>query len=82
MKSLLIKDTTVDERMDIVKEALKGFGDGECEGIDMDDMYDDYIYGRKAPRLLPEWPRLLHLRRLLSLPLFHQYHNRIHHGTV
>ena len=44
MKSLLIKDTTVDERMDIVKEALKGFGDGECEG---DDMYDDYIFGRK-----------------------------------
>ena len=33
--------------MDIVKEALKGFGDGECEGIDMDDMYDDYIFGRK-----------------------------------
>lgn len=47
MKSLLIKDTTVDERMDIVKEALKSFGDGECEGIDMDDMYDDYIFGRK-----------------------------------
>ena len=47
MKSLLIKDTTVDERFDIVKEALGGFGDGECEGIDMDDMYDDYIYGRK-----------------------------------
>ena len=47
MKSLLIKHTTVDERMDIVKEALKGFGDGECEGIDMDDMYDDYIFGRK-----------------------------------
>ena len=44
MKSLLIKDTTVDERMDIVKEALKGSGDGECEGIDMDDMYDDYIF--------------------------------------
>ena len=26
MKSLLIKDTTVDERMQIVKEALGGFG--------------------------------------------------------
>ena len=47
MKSLLIKDTTVDERMDIVKEALKGFGDGECEGSDMDDMNGDYICGRK-----------------------------------
>ena len=47
MKSLLIKDTTVDERMAIVKESLGTFGDGECEGIDMDDMYDDYIFGRK-----------------------------------
>ena len=26
MKSLLIEDTTVDERMQIVKEALGGFG--------------------------------------------------------
>ncbi len=46
MKSLLIKDTTVDERMTIVKESLN-FGDGECEGVDMDDMYDDYIFGRR-----------------------------------
>ena len=46
MKSLLIKDTTIEERMEFVKNALN-FGDGECEGIDMDDMYDDYIYGRK-----------------------------------
>lgn len=42
MKSLLIEDTTVDERMQIVKEALGGFGNCDCEGIDMDDMYDDY----------------------------------------
>ena len=47
MKSLLIKDTTVDERMQIVKEALGGFGNCDCEGIDMDDMYDDYIYGKR-----------------------------------
>ena len=46
MKSLLIKDTTVDERMAIVKVSLN-FGDGECEGVDMDDMYDDYIFGRR-----------------------------------
>lgn len=46
MKSLLIKDTTVDERMAIVKESLN-FGDGECKGVDMDDMYDDYIFGRR-----------------------------------
>lgn len=45
MKSLLIKDTTVSERAQIVRESL-GMG-GDCEGIDMDDMYDDYIYGKK-----------------------------------
>ena len=47
MKSLLIKYTTVDELMDIVKEALGGFGAADCEGVDMDDIYDDYIFGRK-----------------------------------
>lgn len=47
MKSLLIKDTTVDERMQIVKEALGCFGNCDCEGVDMDDMYDDYIFGRR-----------------------------------
>ena len=44
-KSLLIKDTTVSERAQIVREALGC--DGECEGIDLTDMYDDYIYGLK-----------------------------------
>lgn len=34
------------ERIDIVKESLN-FGGGECEGLDMEDMYDDYIYGKK-----------------------------------
>ena len=46
MKSLLIKDTTTEERIEIVKNALN-FGGADCEGIDMDDMYDDYIFGRK-----------------------------------
>lgn len=46
MKSLLIKDTTTEERIAIVKNALN-FGGADCEGIDMDDMYDDYIFGRK-----------------------------------
>lgn len=46
MKSILIKDTTISERIDIVRQALD-LGDGECEGVDMEDMYDDYIYGRK-----------------------------------
>ena len=45
-KSILIEDTTVEERIEIVKASLN-FGDGECEGVDMEDMYDDYIYGRK-----------------------------------
>lgn len=44
-KSLLIKDTTVSERAQIVREALGA--DGDCEGIDLSDMYDDYIYGIK-----------------------------------
>ena len=45
-KSLLIKDTTTEERIEIVKNALN-FGSADCEGIDMDDMYDDYILGLK-----------------------------------
>lgn len=46
MKSLLIKDTTTEERRDIVRNALD-FGGPDCEGIDMDDLYDDYILGLK-----------------------------------
>lgn len=45
MKSLLIKDTTVSERAQIVRDALGC--DTDCEGIDLSDMYDDYIYGLK-----------------------------------
>ena len=45
MKSLLIKDTTVSERAQIVREALGA--DGDCQDIDLSDMYDDYIYGLK-----------------------------------
>lgn len=46
MKSLLIKDTTTEERIEIVKKSLS-FGGSDCEGIDMDDLYDDYIFGLK-----------------------------------
>lgn len=46
MKSILIKDTTMSERIDIIKQSLD-YGDGECEGVDMDDIYDDYILGKK-----------------------------------
>ncbi len=45
MKSLLIKDTTVSERAQIVREALGA--DSDCEGVDFSDMYDVYIYGLK-----------------------------------
>ena len=45
MKSLLIKDTTVSERAQIVREALGA--EADCEGIDLSDMYDNYIYGLK-----------------------------------
>lgn len=45
MAKILIKDTTVSERAQIVREALGA--DSDCEGIDLSDMYDDYIYGLK-----------------------------------
>lgn len=45
MAKILIKDTTVSERAQIVREALGA--DSDCEGIDLADMYDDYVYGLK-----------------------------------
>lgn len=46
MKSLLIKDTTLEERKEIVQNALS-FGSGDCDGQDLADLYDDYILGLK-----------------------------------
>ncbi len=46
MKSLLIKDTTLEERRDIVQNALS-FGAGDCDDCDLSDLYDDYILGLK-----------------------------------
>jgi len=46
MAKLLIKDTTLEERKQIVQEAL-GFGAGDCDGQDLADLYDDYILGLK-----------------------------------
>lgn len=46
MKSLSIKDTTLEERRQIVQEALN-FGAGDCDGQDLSDIYDDYILGLK-----------------------------------
>ena len=52
MKSLLIKDTTVEERRRIVEESLglPGACDDCMGGIA--DMYDDYIYGKRALRAI------------------------------
>lgn len=46
MKSLLIKDTTIEERAEIVKSSIGNMGT-DCEGADTLDIYDDYIYGFK-----------------------------------
>ena len=47
MKSILIKDTTKQERIELIREWLP-IDDGleECE-IDLWDMYHDYIEGKK-----------------------------------
>lgn len=44
MKSLLIKDTTLEERKQIVQESLN-CSSGDCDGQDLSDIYDDYILG-------------------------------------
>lgn len=47
MKSRLIKDTTREERMQIIEEALAAFESG-CDGCPpgLERMYDDYIEGK------------------------------------
>jgi len=45
-KSLLIKDTTVEERKEIIQNALN-YGAGDCDGGELADIYDDYILGLK-----------------------------------
>ncbi|MDO4960147.1 MAG: hypothetical protein Q4E68_12955 [Prevotellaceae bacterium] len=45
-KSLLIKDTTLEERKQIVQDALN-YSAGDCDGQDLSDIYDDYILGLK-----------------------------------
>ena len=48
MKSLLIRDTTKEEREQIVAESL-GNIDGSCDGCaaGLADMYQDYIDGKR-----------------------------------
>ena len=51
MKSLLIKDTTREEREQIVAESI-GYIEGSCDGCmaGLADMYQDYIEGRREIR--------------------------------
>lgn len=47
MKSILIKDTTKEERIAIIKEWIPAEDGLEDCGIDLWDMYRDYINGKK-----------------------------------
>ena len=51
MNSILIKDTTREEREQIVNESI-GNVSGSCDGcaVGILDMYDDYIEGRRELR--------------------------------
>ena len=51
MKSLLIKDTTKEEREQIVAESI-GYIGGNCDGCmsGLADMYQDYIDGKREIR--------------------------------
>ena len=50
-KSILIKDTTVEERKQIVKESLGNISEN-CDGCmaRLSEMYDEYIKGKKEIR--------------------------------
>ena len=63
MKSVLIRDTTREEREEIVRQALWGACGAECEfcsGCDnrgggrIEEMYQPYIEGRKEIRQINE----------------------------
>lgn len=45
MKSYLIKDTTVEERIELIRQWLPDDAMEECD-IDLWDMYDPYIKGK------------------------------------
>ena len=51
MKSILIKDTTKEEREQIVAESI-GNVNGSCDGcsVGLAEMYQDYIDGKKEIR--------------------------------
>lgn len=47
MKSILIKDTTVSERIALIKKWQEPDDGFEDSGIDLFDMYADYINGKR-----------------------------------
>jgi len=54
--SILIKDTTREERIEIVRRSLEDCDEG-CENFysnDVEDMYKDYIEGRRELREINE----------------------------
>ena len=75
--SILIKDTTREEREKIVAESI-GYIDGSCDGCmsGLVEMYQDYIDGKKEIRdinmefkahyVIPAKQRALHLCRAFS----------------
>lgn len=54
--SILIKDTTREERLEIVRRSLEDSEEG-CDnfyGNDIEEMYEDYIEGRRELREINE----------------------------
>lgn len=47
MKSNLIKDTTKEERIALIKQWIPDEDGIEDSGLDLWDMYDDYIKGKR-----------------------------------
>lgn len=46
-KSVLIADTTMDERIEIIRQWIPEDEAMDAGGIDLWDFYDDYIKGKK-----------------------------------
>ena len=64
-KSILIKDTTPEERRKIVEEALNAWSDSSCDMDDSPINYDDYINGKKELRQLNDEYRANYIQAAL-----------------